>query len=83
MENTNNNSKLTLFFPMFPFDRTENITKPKVFRCFQGDQKEILRRKGLTTFFTPLFQTATSDWLPTVIDGAARQIYKVLDFFEA
>ena len=40
-----------------------------------------MERKGLRTFFTPFFQTATSDWLPTVIDGASRQIYKVLDFF--
>ena len=32
---------LTLFFPMFPFDL------PKVFWCFQGDQKGTLGRKGL------------------------------------
>ena len=39
--------KLTLFFPMFPFDPPENIRKSLVFWCFQGDQKGILGRKGL------------------------------------
>ena len=38
---------LTLSFPMFPFDPRENIRKPKVFCCFQGDQKGTLGRKGL------------------------------------
>ena len=38
---------LTLFFPLFPFDPPENIRKPKVFWCFQGDQKGTLGRKGL------------------------------------
>ena len=38
---------LTLFFPMFSFDPPENITKPLVFRCFQGDQKGTLGRKSL------------------------------------
>ena len=33
---------------MFPFDPPENIRKPKVFLCFQGDQKETLGRKGLS-----------------------------------
>ena len=33
---------------MFPFDPPENIRKPKVFGCFQGDQKGTLGRKGLT-----------------------------------
>ena len=33
---------------MFPFDPPENIRKPKVFWCFQGDQKGTLGRKGLT-----------------------------------
>ena len=32
---------------MFPFDPPENIRKPKVFWCFQGDQKGTLGRKGL------------------------------------
>ena len=32
---------------MFPFDPPENIRKPLVFWCFQGDQKETLERKGL------------------------------------
>ena len=32
---------------MFPFDPPENIRKPKVFWCFQGDQKGILGSKGL------------------------------------
>ena len=32
---------------MFPFDPPEIIRKPKVFRCFQGDQKGTLGRKGL------------------------------------
>ena len=38
---------LTLYFPMFPFDPPENIRKPKVFWCFQGDQKGTLGSKGL------------------------------------
>ena len=38
---------LNLFFPMFPFDPPENIRKPKVFSCFQGDQMGTLGRKGL------------------------------------
>ena len=33
---------------MFPFDPPENIRKPKVFWCFQGDQKGTFGRKGLT-----------------------------------
>ena len=32
---------------MIPFDLLENISKPKVFSCFQGDQKGTLGRKGL------------------------------------
>ena len=32
---------------MFPFDPPENIRKPLVFGCFQGDQKGTLGRKGL------------------------------------
>ena len=32
---------------MFPFDPSENVRKPKVFWCFQGDQMETLGRKGL------------------------------------
>ena len=39
---------LTLYFPMFPFDPPEKIRKPKVFRCFQGDQKGTLGSKGLS-----------------------------------
>ena len=42
---------LTLYFPMFPFDPPENIRKPKVFWCFQGDQKGTLGSKGLTVDF--------------------------------
>ena len=38
---------LTLYFPMFPFDSPENIRKPFVFWCFQGDQKGTLGSKGL------------------------------------
>ena len=38
---------LFLYFPMFPFDSPENIRKPKVFCCFQGDQKGTLGRKEL------------------------------------
>ena len=38
---------LTLFFPMLPFHPPENIRKPKVFWCFQGDQNGTLGRKGL------------------------------------
>ena len=33
---------------MFPFDPPENIRKPKVFWCFQGDQNGTLGSKGLT-----------------------------------
>ena len=42
---------------MFPFDPPESIRKPKVFWCFQGDQKETLGRKWLISFvvhFPPL-----------------------------
>ena len=38
---------LTLFFPIFPFDPPENIRKPKVIWCYQGNQRETLERKGL------------------------------------
>ena len=38
--------RLTLFFSMFPFDSPENIRKPLVFWCFQGNQKGTLGRKG-------------------------------------
>ena len=38
---------LTLYFPIFPFAPPENIRKPKVFWCFQGDQKGTLGSKGL------------------------------------
>ena len=41
-------SNLTFFFQIFPFDLPENIRKPLVFWCFQGDQKETLGRKGLS-----------------------------------
>ena len=40
-------SYLTMFFPMSPFDPYENIRKPLVFWCFQGDQKGTLGRKEL------------------------------------
>ena len=40
-------SSLTLSFPVFPFDPPENIRKPLVFWCFQGDQKETLGKNGL------------------------------------
>ena len=39
--------RLTLFFSMFPFDSPENIRKPLVFWCFQGNQKRTLRRKRI------------------------------------
>ena len=42
---------LTLFFTLFPFDPPENIRKPLVFWCFQGDQKGTLERKPLTEIF--------------------------------
>ena len=35
------------FFPMFPFDPPENIRKPKIFCCFQGDQKGKLVKREL------------------------------------
>ena len=37
---------LTLFFPIFPFDPSENSRKPKVFWCFQMNQKGTFGRKG-------------------------------------
>ena len=43
-----NNFLLTLYFPMFHFDPPENIRKPLVFWCFQGDQKGTLGSKGLS-----------------------------------
>ena len=42
---------LTLFFLVFPFDPPENIRKPMVFWCFQGDQKGTFGRKSLTLLF--------------------------------
>ena len=46
---------------MFPFDSPENIRKPKASRCFQGDQKGTLGRKGLFnlnfTYHTKLVPT--------------------------
>ena len=33
---------------MFPFYPPENINKPNIFWCFQGDQKGFLGRKGLS-----------------------------------
>ena len=38
---------LTLYFPMFPIDPLENIRKPLVFWCFQGDQNGTLGSKWL------------------------------------
>ena len=40
---------------MFSFDPPKNIGKPKVFGCFQGDQKGALGRKGLIKFGICLF----------------------------
>ena len=42
------NSFLTLFFPMFPFDPHE-----KFFWCFQGDQRGTLGRNGLSVKAIP------------------------------
>ena len=41
---------LTLFFPTFPFDPPENIRKPLVLWCVQGDQKGILGGKELNKY---------------------------------
>ena len=41
---------------MFPYDPPENIRKPKVFCCFQGDQKGTLGRKGLFAVFAINFE---------------------------
>ena len=38
---------LNPLLPNVPFDPPENIRKPKVFRCFQEDQKGTLGSKGL------------------------------------
>ena len=35
---------------MFPFDSPENIRKPSIFWCFQGDQKGTLGRKGSSSY---------------------------------
>ena len=56
-------SFLTLFFPMFPFDPPENIRKPKVFRCFQGDQKGTLGRKGLISSVISMLIYYKSYWV--------------------
>ena len=45
---------------MFPFDPPENIRKPLVFGCFQGDQKGTLGRKGLI-YFSPSDQSEMVD----------------------
>ena len=37
---------LAHFFPLFPFDPTENIRKSKVFWCFQGGSKRIEATTG-------------------------------------
>ena len=39
------------------FDSPENIGKPKIFWCFQGDQKGTLGRKGLISNYF---------WFPSV-----------------
>ena len=54
----------TLFFPMFPFDPTENMRKLLVFWCFKEDQEGTLGRKGLI-FFTVLRFVGDTDslWL--------------------
>ena len=39
---------------MFPFEPLGSIRKPKVFKCFQGDQKETMEINcliGFTEFF--------------------------------
>ena len=38
---------LALFYTMISFDSPENIRKPLVFWCFQGDHKVIMGKKGL------------------------------------
>ena len=43
---------LTLFFSMSSFDPPENIKKPLVFWCFQGDQKGTLGKKGLKVIYS-------------------------------
>ena len=48
--------RLTLFFPMFPFDPTENIRKPKVFWCFQGGSKGYTGKKRVKTFACKLMR---------------------------
>ena len=40
-------SSVNPFLPNVPFRFPENIRKPKVFWCFQGDQKRTFERKGL------------------------------------
>ena len=48
---------LTLYFPMFPFHPPENVRKPKVFCCFQGDQKGTLGSKGLRLVYSVFTQS--------------------------
>ena len=42
---------------MFPFEPLGSIRKPKVFKCFQGDQKETMEINCLTGF-TEFFNTS-------------------------
>ena len=37
-------------FAMLPFDPRENIRKPLIFWCFEGDQKKTLGRNGLRMY---------------------------------
>ena len=41
------NMTINMVISMFPFDPTENIRKPSICRCFQGDLKGTMKRKGL------------------------------------
>ena len=51
------NNWLTLFYSLLPFDLSVN-RKPKVFRCFRGDQKGTLERKGLKSVVVVVFVVA-------------------------
>ena len=48
---------------MLPFEPPENIRKPLVCWCFQGEQKGIVGRKGLNTGWGK-FQKILKNWSP-------------------
>ena len=54
---------------MFLFDPPENFRKPKVFRCFPGDQKGTLGRKVLMKDYVNFIDWIELYWLRPVSTG--------------